>query len=196
MKLLKRTYTDKEIINRLTTGTHKEIEKWEIKVYDLYKSKMKGFCKKKFQEKFNAEIFKEAYNDAFISFLFKIRQSDFKLSSQLSSFFTTFVKFKYHNIIRSNKNNMSIDDDKVLLIPESKIGILQELIVKEKLGLVKEILAQSGKNCLQIILMKFAEGYSYKEIAVFLGLKNEDVVKRRKYVCMKNFYIKYKELKH
>ena len=191
MRLLKRKYSDE----RLVAGLKSRLEKWNDRTYWQFKSRMKGHCNNYFQH-FDPTFFENAYDDAFMAFLQKVRQEDFQLTSQLFTFFTSIFNYKYLDQQRLKKRNFDELND--LNIHQSKPfmpNILEQLISKEHLAQTTELLKKIGKNCLEIILLHFSDQRPYKEIAELLQLKNADVVKKRKYTCMSKLYKEFEKLK-
>lgn len=191
MRLFQKKYNDESLI----AGIKSHDEKWLERTYWQFKSRMKGHCNNYFQQ-FDATYFENAYTDAFMALVKKVRQNDFKLTSQLFTFFTSIFNFKYRDQQRKRKSSFDeLDNQKINLTKSFIPSILEQLISKEHLTQTKALLKKAGKNCLEIILLHFSDQRPYKEIAELLQLKNADVVKKRKYTCMSKLYKEFESLK-
>lgn len=181
---LNRKYSDEKFLE----GIKSRHPKWEDRVYAHLNEKTKGFCRKHYGAKnsYYEEAFEDAFGNAFITMVNNVRKEGFQLTSTLNTYFTSIFKFKYIDELRKLKKKYTFADESELIQHKSKEkNKLEILILKEEVKKVTEILVKGGKNCKEIITLSLTDGLPYKEIAKLLNLKNADVVKKRKYHCMK-----------
>jgi RNA polymerase sigma-70 factor (ECF subfamily) len=69
------------------------------------------------------------------------------------------------------------------MISDPAKTIIQQLVEKNDVALLKQKLTEIGDICKQLLTM-FAEGYNDKEIAVAMEYKSPDVVKTSRLRCL------------
>ena len=69
------------------------------------------------------------------------------------------------------------------MIADSAKTVVQQLIEKTDLDILKNKMKELGENCRQLLAM-FADGYNDKEIAIFMEYKSVDVVKTSRLRCL------------
>jgi RNA polymerase sigma-70 factor (ECF subfamily) len=72
---------------------------------------------------------------------------------------------------------------------------MQQLVDRSDFDLLKQRLNELGDNCRKLLAM-FADGYSDKEIAVFMEYKTAEVVKTSRLRCLEKLRQSYNLLKH
>ena len=110
----------------------------------------------------------------------KIRINEFKGTEyvQLKSFLVTTAKNKCIELLRKKKHNVGLEK---IEEPVHEENILEK---EDRHGKLRVILEEIGKNCKEVLL-KYYAGFSMKEIATALDLKNADVAKQIKARCFK-----------
>jgi len=69
------------------------------------------------------------------------------------------------------------------MISDPAKTIIQQLVEKNDVALLKSKLNETGESCKQLLSM-FAEGYNDKEIAAVMEYKSADVVKTSRLRCL------------
>ncbi len=122
------------------------------------------------------------YSDTILSAVPKITDGSFEGRSSLKTWLYQIFHNKCVDLIRKKATNKGsvhrtiAFPDILVHVADSAKNILQEMMERTDLDLVKQKLNQLGENCRQI-LWQWAEGYSDKEIAEALEYKTADVVK-------------------
>ena len=95
----------------------------------------------------------------------------------------------------TNKNSVHRTDaieDLKIQVSDGVKSILQKLIEKTDLDVLRSRLGEIGEDCRQM-LSRWAEGYSDKEIAQALNYKTADVAKTSRMRCLEKLRRLYKQ---
>ncbi len=130
----------------------------------------------------SVEDAEDVFQDGIAHLIMNVRKGKFRGESSLKTYLTVicknlwFYKFNRRVKLQSIKTELPTNE----LDEESPE---QLLLFKEKTERVKQLLAQLGSPC-QEILTLWSLHYSMKEIAVRTGYKNEGTMRKKKHQCM------------
>jgi RNA polymerase sigma factor (sigma-70 family) len=137
------------------------------------------------------------YSDTILSAVPKIIDGSFEGRASLKTWLFQIFHNKCVDLIRKNATNKSsvhrtvTFPDALVQVADSAKNVLQEMMERTDLALVKQKLNQLGENCQQL-LWRWAEGDSDKEIAAALEYKTADVVKTSRLRCLEKLRQLYK----
>jgi RNA polymerase sigma-70 factor (ECF subfamily) len=177
--------SDGELINNLkTTGIDRK--KAEEQVFTTYSYFIKEGERK---YKLSHEDVFDAYSDAALAVIEKIRNDSFKGLSSIKTFLYQIFHNKCVDLLRKKTTNkQSVHQtaaitESISEFSDSAKSIIIKLVEKTDLDLLKKKLNELGDNCRQLLLL-WADGYSDKEIVAELAYKTSDVVKTTRLRCM------------
>ncbi|MDB5276276.1 MAG: sigma-70 family polymerase sigma factor [Ferruginibacter sp.] len=131
----------------------------------------------------------DAYSDTVLQVINNIVSGVFEKKSSLKTYLYRIFANKCVDLIRkktTNKNSVhqtSSVTDMLFMIADSAKTVVQQLIEKTDMDILKNKMKELGENCRQILAF-FADNYSDKEIAVALDYKSADVVKTSRLRCL------------
>ena len=130
-----------------------------------------------------------AYSDAILQVINNISGNLFEKRSSLKTYLYRIFNNKCVDLIRKKTTNKSSVhqtapiSDMLTMISDPAKTVIQQLIEKNDIELLKTKLNETGENCKQLLSM-FAEGYNDKEIAINMEYKSADVVKTSRLRCL------------
>ena len=142
------------------------------------------------------EVF-DAYADCILQVINNIVAGSFEQKSTIKTYLYRIFNNKCVDLIRKKTTNkQSIHQtaeisEEMEMISDAAKTIVQQMIDKTDMDLLKSKLAQLGDNCRQLLSM-FAEGMSDKEIASSMEYKTADVVKTSRLRCLDKLKQLYK----
>ncbi|MGK2864320.1 MAG: RNA polymerase sigma factor [Chitinophagaceae bacterium] len=185
--------TDQDIINNLL---HDGIDrtKAEEQLFSQYAYFIEqAMHKYSFQEDDAFNI----YSDSIMAAITRIRDGSFERRSSLKTWLYQIFHNKCVDLVRKNSTNknsvnhvQSISDFLFQMADSAKL-VIQELMEKTDLELVKQKLKETGESCRRLLLL-WADGYSDKEIALAMDYKSGDVVKTSRLRCLEKLKRLYK----
>jgi RNA polymerase sigma-70 factor (ECF subfamily) len=185
--------TDQELIENIC-GEHSIKRRGEEQLFTAYTYFIKeGIHKQHLSED---EAF-DAYSDAILSAIDKIRNGSFEGRSSLKTWLYQIFHNKCVDLLRkrtTNKNSIhqtaAIDDFLYQLSDTNKL-VIQQLIEKADGDYLKLKLNELGDSCRQLLSFS-ADGYSDKEIGAMMDYKTADVVKTSRLRCLEKLRQLYK----
>jgi RNA polymerase sigma factor (sigma-70 family) len=130
-----------------------------------------------------------AYSDTILHTIGNVTADRFEKRSSLKTYLYRIFTNKCVDLIRKKTTNKSSVhqtapiSDMLAMISDPAKTIIQQLIEKNDIELLKTKLNEIGENCKQLLSM-FAEGYNDKEIAMNMEYKSADVVKTSRLRCL------------
>lgn len=143
----------------------------------------------------------DAYSDTILQAISNIARGLFEQRASLKTYLYRIFKNKCVDLIRKKTTNKSSIhqttpiSDMLTMIADSAKTVVQQLIEKTDLDILKNKMAELGDNCKKLLAM-FADGYSDKEIALSMEYKTADVVKTSRLRCLdklRQLYINKKD---
>ena len=131
----------------------------------------------------------DAYSDTILQAIDNIAAGLFEKRSALKTYLYRIFNNKCVDVIRKKTTNKSSIhqtapiSEMLEMIADSAKSVVQQLIQRTDLDILKKKIKDLGENCRKLLEM-FAEGYSDKEISVFMEYKTADVVKTSRLRCL------------
>lgn len=174
-------YTDAEIIERVLSGG-KEFE--EISMY-LFKSLM-GFLPQ-VKQKLNLpqQQMQDAYADALVKLLRKLKDGSFRGESKISSYFYKIFYNTAVDVSRKNASNKNMQTLELLEHDARERDLLNMIDHKDEAAQVVKVINTMGDLCQRILMDWGYYGYSMAEIATRSDLSNAESARSMKYKCLK-----------
>jgi len=186
------TITDTEIIDNLTRNGNNR-RKAEDQLFNGFSYFVKeGIRKYALAEEDALDI----YSDTIISAIDKITTGLFEGRSSLKTYLFRIFHNKCVDRIRqltTNKNKIhrsTASQDLLSHLSDSAKSVMQRLVDQSDFDVLKQRLNELGDNCRKLLAL-FADGYSDKEIAVFMEYKTAEVVKTSRLRCLEKLRQSY-----
>jgi RNA polymerase sigma factor (sigma-70 family) len=136
---------------------------------------------------------KDVFQEALIIFYQKVVNTDFKLTSAISTYLYSVCRFLWKDELIKRKGKQAV----VVFFEFSseEESEFQQAIEREaKFKQIEHVLSQIGEKCLQILKLFYYDGLNMKTIASKVGLKSEKIAKNQKYKCLERAKLKMKAL--
>ena len=132
--------------------------------------------------------------DGVIAVWKNVSKSDFELKSKLTTYFMAIVKNLWLKKIRKNKKVDTVDDETLQF---DSASVEQNTSRQMDLKVVRNLLNEIGDTCKELLGLFYFEQMDNLSIAERMEFSNPDVVKAKKYQCLKKlkviFYERYTE---
>lgn len=174
-------YTDKEIIEKIHKGG---MDFEEISLY-LFHS-LKGFLPQ-IKQKLNLpqQQMQDAYADALVKLIRKLRDGSFRGESKISSYFYKIFYNTAVDVSRKNSSNKNIETLELLEHDARERDLLNMIDNKDEVAQVVKVINSMGDLCQRILMDWGYYGYSMAEIATRSDLSNAESARSMKYKCLK-----------
>ncbi len=174
-------YTDEELVSKVREGG-KAFE--DISMYMF--NEFKGFLPK-IKEKLNLpqQQIQDAYADALVKLIRKLRDGSFRGESKVSSYFYTIFYNTSVDVSRKNASNKNKQTLELLEHDARETDLLKLIDNKDEANQVIAVMKTMGDMCQRILMDWGYYGYSMNEIATRSDLSNAESARSMKYKCLK-----------
>jgi RNA polymerase sigma factor (sigma-70 family) len=177
----KATYSDAEIVRKIKKGGQ-SFEEVSMYLFDSFK----GFISKvNSQLHLDDVAIKDAYADALVKCIGKVKDDTYRGESKLSSYFYRIFYNKAIDISRQNLSARNLSLDEIDQSDAKERDLIELFDIKEVSKSIEELIAFLGSPCKKILIDWAYYGYSMDEIAQRCKLKNADSARSMKYKCLK-----------
>lgn len=164
--------TDEKIIALIQEGRH---DRAFLKLYKGYPQVEKLICSKGGQKEDAQDVFQEAL----IILCRKIKNGEFVLKAQLSTYLYSVCSFIWSDELKKRKKWQATEHGE-LKSDENDEAIQRE----QKFTLAEKALEKLGEKCRDILSLFYFKSFSMQKIAEKLGYKTTSSVKTQKYKCL------------
>ena len=136
----------------------------------------------------------DVFLEALIILCRKVADTNFLLTSQLSTYLFSVCRFLWKDQLKKRKHFTVTDFDTGLNAAEEEN--LDRLLEEEtKIVLAEKVLAELGERCRELLLLFYKTGLALRDIAARMGYSSENTAKNQKYKCLEGAKSRLKELK-
>ena len=167
--------SDQKIIDLIRNGKHSKALDRLYKIYPAVEKHVTDYGGTKTDAQ-------DIFQDGLLIFIGKISDTDFQLSSSISTFVFGICK----NLNRENNRRTSnkLNEVSELQNDEHAKSIEEFLAEEQKYQDLDKVLIKLDKKCLKMLKMFYYQKLSMKVIASNLGFKSEASAKTQKYKCL------------
>lgn len=122
---------------------------------------------------------KDLFHDALIVLNSNCRNTDFQLTSSLSTYLFSICRYSWLNQVNKKKKG-----EEMIRIVYEETWQLAYKSTNELVDSIMEAMDRLGNKCKEILLDYYYGKYSYKEIAENLSYASAQVVRQQKYRCI------------
>lgn len=175
-----RKFSDDELIFSLKTG--KERDEAIRFMYSAHFDSLSWFV---LNNQGSAEDAEDNFQEVLVNFIATVQMDKFRGESSIKTFLFTLNRFAWLNELkrRGRAETREIRYEKERDVVEQDVS--GQLIQKETTGEVIKLVEQLGEACKKILVMFYYEDLPMKEILEQLDYENEQVVRNKKYKCLK-----------
>jgi RNA polymerase sigma factor (sigma-70 family) len=138
----------------------------------------------------NRQDAEDIFQEALIILCKKIRETDFILTAQLSTYLFSVSRYLWKD--DAQKRRLFIAGTPELPEEESDI---QAAVVKERdARLAEKVLQELGDRCRELLLLYYTGRMKLKDIAVKMGYSSENTAKNQKYKCLEGARNRLREM--
>lgn len=174
------TWTDQEIIDSLLSN--REPDKAIRQLYRLYYEFLAKYI---VNNNGNQDDAQDIFQDVIMAFVNLVKAGKFRGEASIKTFLFSLNRNMWLNELKKRgrtqvrEMNYGKSSDK----PEQ--GINMALEAKEANAELLKLMSELGDTCKKILLLYYFENQSMKEILASLNYENEQVVRNKKYKCLK-----------
>ncbi len=177
----KLNFTDEELIAKFRLGGQ-DFEDASMYVFHAFK----GFIPTIKQKLHLSQLdLQDAYADALVKLIRKIKDGSFRAESKISSYFYTIYYNTCVDVSRKNTSNKNKATEELFEYDARERDLIQMIDNKDEAKQIVNLINDMGEVCKRILLDWAYYGYSMAEIAERSNLSNAESARSMKYKCLK-----------
>lgn len=177
---VKTQLTDGEVINSLKSGQGRETA---IRfLYDDYFESLSNYV---MNNNGNAADAEDIFQEVLVNFISLVQLDKFRGESSIKTFLFSMNKFKWLNELKKRnsalKRNTGFEKIKDTIAFDNNVLIIEQ----DATNHISKLLEQLGEQCKKILVLFYYDNLSMKDILLQMNYENEQVVRNKKYKCLK-----------
>ena len=175
-----RKFSDEEVISSLKTGqSRNEAIRF---IYKNYLAPLSAFILNNSGSQQDAE---DIFQEVVVNFISLVQQDKFRGESNIKTFLFSMNRFTWFNELKK-RNRASVRETKYeKMRPQEEPAFSHSLADRESTAQVFSLVEELGEACKKILVMFYYENMAMKDILEHTGYENEQVVRNKKYKCLK-----------
>ncbi|WP_295666559.1 sigma-70 family RNA polymerase sigma factor [uncultured Mucilaginibacter sp.] len=174
-------YSDKELIETLK---QQQVSTQVIKyLYRTYFNFLSGYIK---QNQGNDQDAEDIFQEVIVAFIEVVKAEKFRGESSIKTFLYTLNKFTWLNELKKRNRAMLRDTTFYENAGEEDKDVSSLLVEREAKGMVMAIMDKLGEVCKKILVAYYYNNSPMKEILQLIDYQNEQVLRNKKYKCLKS----------
>ncbi|RYY15488.1 MAG: sigma-70 family RNA polymerase sigma factor [Chitinophagaceae bacterium] len=173
-------YSDEELVTAIRSG--KNVNEAILYLYQQYSGSTSSFIASKGGSMQDGE---DMFQETVVAFINIVKAGNFRKEATIKTFLNSIAKNIWFNEIRkrqSTGNRERIFEDNREIIEDDISHHIADL---EKKQHFRSLLNKMGEDCRKLLLLFYYEELSMKELVEHLPYENEQVVRNKKYKCLK-----------
>lgn len=151
-------------------------------LYQEHYAVLSGYVK---QNQGSAQDAEDIFQEVVLSFIELLRQGKFRGDSSLRTFLYSLNRFAWLNELRRRNKRLAREDKFGAVQGEHEPDISVVMAGRESRSLVSDTIGKLGEVCKKILLAYYYENLPMKEILKLVSFESEQVLRNKKYKCMK-----------
>jgi len=174
-------FSDKELIETL-----KKEHINDLAIKYIYKNHFYGLSNYIKLNQGSEQDAEDIFQEVVVSFIEIVRANKFRGESSIKTFLYTLCRYAWLNELKK-RNRALLREEKYEESQGGENGDISHLLVeREAKGLVMAMIDRLGDVCKRILVAYYYDDYSMKEILPLVEFQNEQVLRNKKYKCLKN----------
>lgn len=175
-----RSFPDSELVARLRKG-----EKMDDVIKDIYRSHFESLAWYVQQNSGSRQDAEDVFQELVVTFIGLVQADKFRGESTVKTFLYSLNRHIWLNELKKRGRAQAREEKYTKGSEWVDLDVGQEIAGKESKNLVMELMDKLGETCKQILLLFYYENQSIREILGTLHYENEQVVRNKKYKCLK-----------
>lgn len=179
MEVIK-NFSDTELVGNLRSGT-----RMDETVKALYRAHFEGLAWWVMNNSGSRQDAEDVFQDVVVNFIDLVKKDKFRGESTIKTFLYSLNRHIWLNELKRRGRAQLREEkyDKVQEKTQEDVGTM--MAGRESTSQIVNLLEQLGDTCKKILLLFYYENLSMREILETLSYENEQVVRNKKYKCLK-----------
>jgi RNA polymerase sigma factor (sigma-70 family) len=177
---LLRKFPDAEIVSNLRTG-----DLMDDSIRALYRDHFDKLTRYILANNGTMQDAEDIFQETIVSFIELVRKDKFRGDSTIGTFLYSMNRHAWLNEIKRRDRAMVRNEKFEKNMDREESGGFDKISEREEKGVIFQLVTSLGESCKKILLLFYYEDRSMKEILAATDFENEQVVRNKKYKCLK-----------
>lgn len=175
-----RNFPDEELVANLRTG-----QRMEEMIKSIYRSHFEGLCRYVIHNSGSRQDAEDIFQEVVVSFIELVQKNKFRGESSIKTFLYSMNRHVWLNELKKRGRALAREEkfEKGQERVEMDSGYL--MAEREEKAVIAGLVAALGDTCKKILTLFYYENLSMREILDATDYGNEQVVRNKKYKCLK-----------
>ena len=179
MEVIK-NFPDSEIVDNLRSG--KRMDETIRAIYREHFDSLSWFI---INNNGNRQDAEDVFQEVVVNFIDLVQKDKFRGESTIKTFLFSLNRFTWLNELKRRGRSVAREEKYEKGQERVELDTSHFIADREVKAQVIELLSELGENCKKILLLFYYENFSIREILETLHYENEQVVRNKKYKCLK-----------
>jgi RNA polymerase sigma factor (sigma-70 family) len=175
-----RKFSDEELVYSLKTGQDRNTA---IRyMYSAYFGSLSGYI---MSNQGSMEDAEDIFQEVLVNFIALLQEDKFRGESSVKTFLFSLNRFSWLNELKKRGRALAREKNYEREKDKYEADVSHLMIEKESTEKILDLVKELGETCRKILVMFYYENFSMKEILEQLDYETEQVVRNKKYKCLK-----------
>lgn len=179
MKAVK-TFSDTELVANLQSG-----DRMDETIRAIYRDYFDGLSLYVINNSGSRQDAEDIFQEVIIDFIELVQKDKFRGESSIKTFLFSLNRHNWLNELKRRGRAAAREEKYEKGQERTAIDVSQLIVSREDRQQLLQMMDRLGEGCKKILLMFYYENLSVKEMLDALNYENEQVVRNKKYKCMK-----------
>jgi RNA polymerase sigma factor (sigma-70 family) len=175
-----RNFPDSELVANLRAG-----QQMEEMVKSIYRSHFDSLCWYIMNNSGSRQDAEDIFQEVVVSFIDLVQKDKFRGESTIKTFLFSLNRYTWLNELK--RRGRALVREEKYENAQDKVALDTSYLITDREGKeqVAKLVGELGESCRKILLLFYYENLSMKEILETMHYENEQVVRNKKYKCLK-----------
>lgn len=169
-----------ELVANLRSG-----KKMEETIKAIYRDHFENLCWYIMNNSGNRQDAEDVFQEVVVNFIELVQKNKFRGESTVKTFLFSLNRHTWLNELKRRGRALAREDKYEKGQEKNEMDVSHFIAGREAKTQVVQLVSSLGETCQKILLMFYYQNYSMKEILESLDYENEQVVRNKKYKCLK-----------
>lgn len=175
-----RNFPDPELVANLKAG-----RRMEESIKELYRNYFDGLCWYIMNNSGSRQDAEDIFQEVLVSFIELVQKDKFRGEASIKTFLFSLNRFTWLNELKRRGRALAREEKYEKAQDRVELDTSQHIAEREGKAEVLRIVGELGETCKKILLLFYYENLSMREILDRTDYETEQVVRNKKYKCLK-----------
>jgi RNA polymerase sigma factor (sigma-70 family) len=175
-----RNFPDSELVGNLRSG-----QRMDESVKAIYRSYFDSLAWHIMNNSGSRQDAEDVFQEVVVAFIDLVKKDKFRGESSVKTFLFSLNRYTWLNELKRRGRALAREEKYEMVQEKVELDTSDLIVDREEKAELMRLVGELGETCKKILLLFYYEGLSMKEILETMDYENEQVVRNKKYKCLK-----------